>query len=186
MVPVQRTRRQPDRGGVEARSNVSCACQARRWSSQNCGRALLARGICESGHVPVMACLSARGSGWWVPHHRQGFPYCCRPPLPCVTPTIPRRDQPVRLPLHFPASGSLPQCTGRSVPAFQFSRPAQRSLALRSAWSLDRLGRPVTPKSFERCRYLHHPLRSLPAGATACRAEFARAEKQCLSTAHAT
>ena len=67
---------------------------------------------------------------------------------------------------HFPASASLPQRTGGSAPAFQVSRPAQRSLALRPAWSLDHPRRPVTPKCFERCRYLHHPLRLLPAGAT--------------------
>ena len=48
---------------------------------------------------------------------------------------------------HFPASGSLPQRTGGSAPAFQVSRPAQRSLALRPAWSLDHPRRPVTPKA---------------------------------------
>ena len=85
---------------------------------------------------------------------------------------------------HFPASASLPQRTGGSAPAFQVSRPAQRSLALRPAWSLDHPRRPVTPKCFERCRYLHHPLRLLPAGATVCRAGFAPAEGRCLSTAH--
>ena len=52
------------------------------------------------------ACPS-RGSGWCVPHHRQGFPCCSHPPLPCVPPPIPRRDQPVRLSL-----------TSRPVPAF--------------------------------------------------------------------
>ena len=87
---------------------------------------------------------------------------------------------------HFPASGSLPQRTGGSAPAFQVSRPAQRSLALRPAWSLDHPRRPVPPKCFERCRYLHHPLRLLPAGATVCRAGFAPAEGRCLSTAHGT
>ena len=42
-----------------------------------------------------------------MPHHRQGFPCCSLPPLPCVPPPIPRRDQPVRLSL-----------TSRPVPAF--------------------------------------------------------------------
>ena len=41
-----------------ARSEAPCACQARRWSSQNCWRALLARGTCESGYVPAIACPS--------------------------------------------------------------------------------------------------------------------------------
>ena len=29
-------------------------------------------------------------------HHRQGFPCCHRPPLPCVPPSLPRRSRPVR------------------------------------------------------------------------------------------
>ena len=138
-----------------------------------------------SATLPAPACPS-RGSGWCVPHHRQGFPCCSHPPLPCVPPPIPRRDQPGALVAHFPANGSLPQRTGGSAPAFQVSRPAQRSLALQPAWSLDRPRRPVPPKCFERCRYLHHPLRLLPAGATVCRAGFAPAEGRCLSTAHGT
>ena len=43
---------------------------------------------------------------------------------------------------------------------------AQRSLALRPAWSLSHPRRPVTPKYFGRSRYLLQPLRLLPAGAT--------------------
>ena len=59
--PVQRTRRKPVRRGVGAQRGP-CACQARRWSSQNCWRALLARGACESGYVAAMACPS---NGRW-------------------------------------------------------------------------------------------------------------------------
>ena len=36
----------------------------------------------------------------------------------------------------------------------------------RPAWSLSRPWRPVAPECFRQCRYLHHPLRLLPAGAT--------------------
>ena len=46
-------------------------------------------------HPAGPACPS-RGSGWRVPRHRQGFPCCHRPPLPCVPPSIPRRGRPVR------------------------------------------------------------------------------------------
>ena len=66
----------------------------------------------------------------------------------------------------FPASGSLPRLTGGSAPALLVSRPAQRSLALRPAWSLGRPRRPVCSECFRPCRYPHHPLRLLPAGAT--------------------
>ena len=38
--------------------------------------------------------------------------------------------------------------------------------SLRPAWSLNRPGRPLSSECFSRCRYLHRPLRLLPAGAT--------------------
>ena len=66
----------------------------------------------------------------------------------------------------FPTDGSLPRYSGGSASALPVSRPAQRSLALRPAWSLSRPGQPVTPKCFSRSRYLLQPLRLLPAGAT--------------------
>ena len=66
----------------------------------------------------------------------------------------------------FPADGSLPRITARSASALPFSRPAQRSLALRPACSLNRPWRPFSSECFRRCRYLLRPLRLLPAGAT--------------------
>ena len=66
----------------------------------------------------------------------------------------------------FPTHGSLPRSTGESASASSVSRPARRSLALRPAWLLSLPRKPVTSKCFKRCRYLHHPPRLLPAGAT--------------------
>jgi len=66
----------------------------------------------------------------------------------------------------LPAGGSLPRDVGGSASALQVSRPAQRSLALRPACSLSRPRRPVASECFRPCRYLHHPPRLLPAGAT--------------------
>ena len=66
----------------------------------------------------------------------------------------------------FPAGGSLPRYSGGSASASPVSRPAQRSLALRPAWSLNCPRRPVAPECFSRSRYLLQPLRLLPAGAT--------------------
>ena len=83
----------------------------------------------------------------------------------------------------FPTVGSLPRYADGSASALPVSRPARRSLLLRPAWSLSRPRRPVS-ECFERCRYLHHPLRLLPAGATVCRAGFAPAEERRLVTAH--
>ena len=65
--------------------------------------------------TPTGPACPSRGSGWCVPHHRQGFPCCSHPPLPCVPPPIPRRDQPVRLSL-----------TSRPVAAFPKAVPAGR------------------------------------------------------------
>ena len=45
-------------------------------------------------------------------------------------------------------------------------------------------GDPFASECFSPCRYLHEPLRLLPAGTTVCRAGFAPAGGQCLSTAH--
>ena len=67
---------------------------------------------------------------------------------------------------HFPTGVSLPRYPGGSASALHVSRPARRSLVLRPAWSLSRPWRPVTSECFRRCRYLHHPLRLLPAGTT--------------------
>ncbi len=66
----------------------------------------------------------------------------------------------------FPADGSLSRTRGGSASALPVSRPARRSLALRPAWSLSRPRRPVSSECFKPCRYLHRPLRLLPAGAT--------------------
>ena len=66
----------------------------------------------------------------------------------------------------FPTGSSLPRYQGGSASASPLSRPARRSLTLRPAWSLSRPWRPVASECFRRCRYLHHPLRLLPAGTT--------------------
>ena len=66
----------------------------------------------------------------------------------------------------FPADGSLPRINGGSASALPVSRPAQRSLMLRPACSLNRPRRPFSSECFRRIRYLLRPLRLLPAGAT--------------------
>ena len=48
-------------------------------------------------------------------HHRQGFPCCHRPPLPCVPPSLPRRSRSVRA-----SSSSRPIA---AFPAIQAGRP---------------------------------------------------------------
>ena len=66
----------------------------------------------------------------------------------------------------FPTRGSLPRRTGGSASALLVSRPAQRSESCGPHGHGAAHGSPFPSKCFRRCRYLHHPLRLLPAGAT--------------------
>ena len=60
---------------------------------------------------------------WRVPRHRQGFPCCLHPPLPCVPPPLPRWNRPVLASLAsrpmaaFPVTwtGRLPRRTFRGL-----------------------------------------------------------------------
>ena len=75
--------------------------------------------------------------------------------------------RPVLSSLSSRPTDGLPLLTGGPASALCVSRPARRSLVFRPAWSLSRPRRPVSPKCFSPCRYLHEPLWPLPAGATA-------------------
>ena len=79
---------------------------------------------------------------------------------------------------HYP--GGAGRCLHRSLPDPWQPSPSIRRvgfritcfeactafITLRPAWALSRPRRPVASECFRRCRYLHHPLRLLPAGAT--------------------
>ena len=79
----------------------------------------------------------------------------------------PGGNRPVPSSLSSRPTDGLPLLTGGSASALCVSRPARRSLAFRPAWSPSRPRRPVSPKCFSPCRYLHEPLWPLPAGAIA-------------------
>ena len=53
-------------------------------------------------------------------HHRQGFPCCSHPPLPCVPPPIPRRDRPVRLSLTSRPVAAFPNVRAGRLPHSRF------------------------------------------------------------------
>ncbi len=107
-------------------------------------------------------------------HHRQGFPCCHRPPLPCVPPSLPRRSQPVRASL---ASRPVAACpvirrvglrVARCEACSTFTRVAARMVA--------------EPPRAARCIEVHQP-KSLPPSTApiatgwsdSCRAGFAPA-----------
>ena len=116
--------------------------------------------------TPTGPACPSRGSGWFVPRHRRGFPCCAHPPS-CMRAAAITPAEPVgALVARFPADGSLPRFTGGSASALPVSRPAQRSPKLRPAYSLNRPWRPFSSECFRRCRYLLRPLRLQPAGAT--------------------
>ena len=128
-------------------------------------------GRCPAHTTSLSATLPARPgprelSGWRVPRHRTGLPVL-RPFPSSMRAAATTPAEPVGACVaRFPTGASLPRFCGGSASALHVSRPAQRLLTLRPAWSLSRPWRPVTSECFRRCRYLHHPLRLLPAGAT--------------------
>ena len=84
----------------------------------------------------------------------------------------------------FPARGSLPRIVGGSASAFDVSRPARRSLALRPAWSLSR---PMATRVVGVLQAMSLPPSSAPTATgwnDSCRAGFAPAEEWRLRTAH--
>ena len=108
----------------------------------------------------------SRAISWRVPRHRTGLPVLRPSPssmrAAAITPAEPAGACVTR----FPTGASLPRFRGGSASALHVSGPARRSLVLRLAGSPSRPWRPVASECFRRCRYLHHPLRLLPAGAT--------------------
>ena len=84
----------------------------------------------------------------------------------------------------FPADGSLPRFTAGSASALPVSRPAQRSLSLRPAWSLSH---PRRPFCIGVLQTISLPPSSAPTAtgwSDSCRAGFAPAEEWRLRTAH--
>ena len=119
-----------------------------------------------------------------VPRRRQGFPVLR--PFPSSmraaanTPAEPAGASVAR----FPARGSLPRIVGGSASAFDVSRPARRSLALRPAWSLSR---PMATRVVGVLQAMSLPPSSAPTATgwnDSCRAGFAPAEEWRLRTAH--
>ena len=62
----------------------------------------------------------SRGSGWRVPHHRQDFPCCSRPPLPCMQPPLPRRNRPVHASFAARSMVAFPVSMAGQLPRLQF------------------------------------------------------------------
>ena len=86
----------------------------------------------------------------------------------------------------FPTAVSLPRINGGSASALPVSRPAQRSLRVAACVLAESpSGDPSSSECFSAFRCLPAPLRLLPGWSDSCRAGFAPAGTQRLSTAHA-
>ena len=92
-------------------------------------------------HPGGPACPS-RGSGWCVHTTDRASRVATSSLFHTCRRHYPGGNGPVRLSLLFPAVVGLPLFSAGSASALLFSRPAQRSLSLRPAWSLNRPRRP--------------------------------------------
>ena len=127
--------------------------------------------------------LSSRVVGWRVPRHRQGFPCCAHPPLPCVPPPLPRRNRSVLASLTSRPLAAFPVIQAGRLPHYPFRglRGVHDIAALMVA---EPPGRPfvigvLQPMSL--------PPSSAPTATgwnDSCRAGFAPAEEWRLVTAH--
>ena len=116
--------------------------------------------------TPTGPACPSRASGWRVRRHRRGFPCCAPFPLPCVPPPLPRRNPTVLASLASRPAPAFPDLQAGRLPHHKFRGLLSVHYTLRPAWLLSLPRRPVTSECFKRCRYLHHPPRLLPAGAT--------------------
>ena len=64
--------------------------------------------------------LPSRVVGWRVPRHRQGFPCCAHPPLPCVPPPLPRRNRSVLASLTSRPLAAFPVIQAGRLPHYPF------------------------------------------------------------------
>ena len=139
--------------------------------------------VVRASPPPGPAC-PLRDSGLARARHRQGFPCCCCLPLAYMPPSIPRRNRPVLASLAsrplaaFPvfSAGRLPRCPFRGLLNVHCTLSPARSL-----------NRPRRPFSIAVLQSVSLPPRTAPitsGWSDSCRAGFAPAEKQRLSTAH--
>jgi hypothetical protein len=134
-----------------------------------------------SATPPNPAWLS-RATGWCLlPSIRRGFPCCIGLPSVRAVATTPA-EEPGACFAHFPSPVSLPPVRVESASASRFSRPAQRSLALRPAHSQG--GKPTLyTRGFS--RFVASTTAPVATGRSeSCRVGLAPTERPCLSTAH--
>ena len=109
----------------------------------------------------------------WVSLHSRtdAVPCCYRPPSMHAAATTAAGPAGVFV-ARFPAAGSLPRLTGGAAPALLVSRACSAFTRVAARMVAEPAKATRSSECFRRCRYLHHPLRLLPAGATVAGRHF--------------
>ena len=95
----------------------------------------------------------------------QGFPCCCHSPLPCVPPPLPRRNRPVLISLASGSVAAFPEVAIRSASASSLCEACSAFTHVAARMVAEPPRAVLLSERFGLCRYLHNPLRLLPAGA---------------------
>ena len=111
---------------------------------------------------PAQSGSTTRGKGALS---SRAFPCCLPSPLADMPSPLPRRDRVEMMSFNSPTTAAFPEILPGRLPHLGLSRPAQRSLTLRPAYSLSRQMRPVASKA-STISLPPSPLRLLPAGTT--------------------
>ena len=111
----------------------------------------------------------------------QGFPCCYHSPLPCVLPPLPRRNRPVLISLTSRSVAAFPEVAIRSASASSRFEACSAFTHVAARVVAEPPKAVLLSECVGLCRYLHRPLRLLPAGTT-----VTGRDSRPLSTAHAT
>ena len=134
---------------------------------------------------PAGPSWSSRIPGWRVRATDGASRVAAVSPLHACRRQYPRRNRSVPASPRFPTAVSLPRINGGSASALPVSRPAQRSLRVAACVLAESpSGDPSSSECFSAVRYLPAPLRTASGWSDSCRAGFAPAGTQRLSTAH--
>jgi hypothetical protein len=125
----------------------------------------------------------SRASGWGHALHRPRPPVLRRSPSAHAVATTPAGPQVGSIRSPGTCDSGLPHLSAGSAPAFAFSRPARRSLALRPAHSLSRSHDPLTSEASDR-KVTSTAAPTASGWSESCQVGLTPTEKRHLCTAH--
>ena len=138
-------------------------------------------GTASLSATPYGPACPSRASGWCL-YTTAGASRVASDLLVYVPSPLPRRDRWMRALLSFSNDGGLPRSMGGSAPALPLSRPAQRSLTFRPAYSPGRLATLYTGGFGDVVAYVPAPIAT--DRSNICRVGLSPTEVPRLFTAH--